>query len=92
MTQHQSLIKYLGYNKTITSWNAYNLLGITQLGRVIDDLQKDGVDFDKVNKTVVNRTGRRVRITIYKLTNYKNAIMSLMNGVFDETFGKGEML
>lgn len=49
MTQPELLLRYLQADgATITTYEAYDKLQITQLGRVIDDLQKLGHSFNKV--------------------------------------------
>jgi len=46
-TQRERLLKWFNKGETITSFEAYLKFGITQLGRCIDDLQKDGHRFEK---------------------------------------------
>lgn len=57
--QCQRLLKWFKAGKTITSFEAYSELGITQLARCIDDLQKEGYSFEKprvrINEKIVCR-------------------------------------
>lgn len=58
-TQPERLLKWFRAHKTITSFEAYSELGITQLARCIDDLQKEGHKFEKprvrINEKIVCR-------------------------------------
>ncbi len=62
-TQTDKLLDWFEEGKTITSLEAYSRLGITQLGRCLDDLQKQGHRFDKVWET----TEGGIHIKRYKL-------------------------
>jgi len=57
MTQNEALLSHLKEGKTITSREAYIDLGITQLGRCIDDLQKEGHFIKRKWKQVPTRHG-----------------------------------
>ena len=46
-TQTERLLRWFDKGGTITSFEAYLKFRITQLGRCIDDLQKQGYRFDK---------------------------------------------
>lgn len=46
-TQTERLLSWFDKGETITSFEAYLKFGITQLGRCIDDLQKEGYRFEK---------------------------------------------
>ena len=46
-TQNQALLEYLQAGNSITSREAYIELGITQLGRCLDDLEKEGYRFSR---------------------------------------------
>lgn len=67
MKQTDRILKYLGDFGSITSFQAYTDLGITQLGARIDDLQKDGYSFKKTTKKAKNRYGDPVHFTEYRL-------------------------
>lgn len=43
--QKSRIVDYIKQFGSITSWEAYNELGITQLGARIDQLQKEGYEF-----------------------------------------------
>ena len=45
-TQKQRIIDYIQQFGSISSWEAYADLGITQLGARIDQLKKDGYEFE----------------------------------------------
>lgn len=44
-SQKTEVIEYIKKNGSITSYEAYQRLGITQLGARLDDLRKDGYVF-----------------------------------------------
>lgn len=68
MAQKDEVLEYMRTNGSITSKDAYDDLGITQLGARLDDLEKDGHVIDRSEwKTVVNRRGEEVEVKNYKL-------------------------
>lgn len=74
MTQPELLLRYLQTEgATITTYEAYAKLQITQLGRVIDDLQKLGFKFNKVveehngkhfKRYSLHRAGEQIQLQI----------------------------
>ena len=62
-TQTERLLSWFNKGETITSFEAYLMFGITQLGRCIDDLQKDGHHFEKPRE----RTDSGKIVVRYKL-------------------------
>ena len=67
VTQKQRIIKYIKDFGSITSFQAYSDLGITQLGARIDGLQKDGYKFVKQTERSKNRYGEKVQFKKYSL-------------------------
>lgn len=67
MKQTERIIQYLKEFGSITSFQAYADLGITQLGARIDDLQNEGYKFNKQAKSGTNRYGDKVHYTEYSL-------------------------
>lgn len=67
MTQKERVLKYIKDFGYITSWQAYQDLGIMQLGARIDGLQKDGYSFKKEWEQKQNRYGEPVRFIKYSL-------------------------
>ena len=67
MNQKQKVLKYINDYGSITSWQAYQDLGIMQLGARIDGLQKDGYSFKKEWEEKLNRYGEPVRFIRYSL-------------------------
>lgn len=67
MTQCERVIDYIKSFGSITSFQAYADLGITQLGARIDDLQKRGYAFKKEQRKSKNRYGDPVHYTEYSL-------------------------
>lgn len=63
--QKQRIIDYIKDFGSITSFQAYRDLGITQLGARIDGLQKDGYVFKKQTEISKNRYGEPVHFTRY---------------------------
>lgn len=69
MIQRERVLKYMQDFGSITSWEAYQELGITQLGARIHELKQRGVDIitEPVNK--VNRYGEPVRFVKYMVAD-----------------------
>ena len=67
MTQTDMVLEYLKENETITTWQAYELFGITRLSAKIFDLRKMGYNISSNNTTKVNRYGRKVTFSTYRL-------------------------
>ena len=65
MTQSARLIKHLDNGNTITSLEAFNTLGITQLSSRIGELEKIEYPIRKERITVKNRFNEDVRVTRY---------------------------
>ena len=70
-SQKTEVIEYIQKHGSISSYEAYAHLGITQLGARIDDLQKDGHVFEK--EWVRKRKNGKVKDYIkYKLAGEVN--------------------
>ena len=65
ITQKERIVKYIKDYGSITSFQAYADLGITQLGARIDGLQKDGYAFKKQLERGKNRYDEPVHFTRY---------------------------
>lgn len=70
-SQKTEVIEYIQKHGSISSYEAYARLGITQLGARIDDLQKDGYVFEK--EWIRKRKNGKVKDYIkYKLAGEVN--------------------
>lgn len=67
MTQKERIIEYINQFGSITSWQAYQDLGIMQLGARIDQLQKEGYVFKTEWEQKKNRYGEPVSFKRYYL-------------------------
>ena len=67
ITQKELIIKYLKDFGTISSWEAYAELGITQLGARIFELKEKGYVFKKERIKRLNRYGREIAFDKYSL-------------------------
>lgn len=67
MSQKERIIKYIKDYGYITSWEAYQDLGVMQLGARIDQLQKDGYKFKTEWEHKKNRYGENVSFKKYSL-------------------------
>ena len=65
MTQKERIIEYINQFGSITSWQAYQDLGIMQLGARIDQLQKEGYVFRTEWEHKENRYGEPVSFKRY---------------------------
>lgn len=69
ITQKQRVIDYINKFGSISSWEAYSDLGITQLGARIDGLKKDGYRFKTEWESGKNRFGDKTDYKRYYLEN-----------------------
>ena len=68
-TQKQRIINYIREFGSITSYEAYADLGITQLGARIDQLKKEGYEFRTEWESSTNRFGERTDYKRYYLAD-----------------------
>ncbi len=69
ITQKQRVLDYINEFGYITSWQAYQDLGIMQLGARIDNLMGDGYKFKTEWEHSKNRFGEPVSFKRYYLVN-----------------------
>ena len=69
ISQKDRIINYIRAFGSISSWEAYSDLGITQLGARIDQLKKDGYMFVTEWKTGKNRYGEPTMYKRYRLAD-----------------------
>lgn len=67
LTQCDKIIDYIKRYGSITSWQAYADLGITQLGARIYNLKERGYLFEKERVNTKNRMGEKTHYDIYRL-------------------------
>ena len=67
ITQKQRVLEYINKFGYITSWQAYQDLGIMQLGARIDNLMEDGYKFKTEWEHKKNRFGEPVSFKRYYL-------------------------
>jgi hypothetical protein len=67
-TQNQALLKHLKTHKNgITTWTAFENLGISCLWKRIGELEAQGYDIERERIVAKNRYGNLCRITRYKM-------------------------
>jgi hypothetical protein len=66
-TQKQRVIDYIQEFGSISSWEAYADLGITQLGARIDQLKKEGYEFETEWESKKNRHGDNTTYKRYRI-------------------------
>ena len=66
-TQKDLILKYIKDFGSISSWDAYADLGITQLGARIFELKEKGYVFKKERVKRLNRYGREIAFDKYSL-------------------------
>ena len=69
ITQKERIIQYIREFGSISSWEAYSDLGITQLGARIDQLKKEGHEFRTEWESSKNRYGEPVSYKRYYLAD-----------------------
>ena len=67
ISQKQRVIDYINKFGSISSWEAYADLGITQLGARIDQLKKEGYNFKTEWESSKNRYGDKTDYKRYYL-------------------------
>ena len=67
INQRQRVINYIREFGSISSWEAYKDLGITQLGARIDQLKKEGYIFKTKWESSTNRFGEKTEYKRYYL-------------------------
>ena len=67
VTQKEMILKYLQDFGSISSWDAYADLGITQLGARIFELKEKGYIFKKERVKKLNRYGKEIAFDKYSL-------------------------
>ena len=67
-TQKQALLEYLKkHPKGITTWVAFDALGISCVHKRIKDLEEDGHKIERMSVDGVNRYNNPCRVTRYRL-------------------------
>ena len=66
-TQCDRIIDYIKQYGSITSWQAYADLSITQLGARIYNLKERGFEFEKERVHTKNRMGEKTHYDVYRL-------------------------
>lgn len=69
ITQKDRIINYIRQFGSISSWEAYSDLGITQLGARIDQLKKEGYEFKSEWVSNTNRFGEKTEYKRYYLAD-----------------------
>ena len=67
ITQRDRILQYLHDFGSITSWQAYADLGVTQLGARLQELEERGYVFTRENIPAKNRYGENTHYTKYAL-------------------------
>lgn len=67
LTQCQRVLAYIKQYGSITSWEAYRDLSITQLGARLFELKKQGYMFEKERINTTNRMGEKTHYDKYRL-------------------------
>ena len=69
VTQRDRVLQYIKDFGSITSWEAYSELGITQLGARIFELKDRGYNFEKERVNTKNRYGDQTHFDRYRLVS-----------------------
>ena len=69
ISQKERIINYIRDFGSISSWEAYSELGITQLGARIDQLKKEGYEFETEWESKENRYGEPTTYKRYRLAD-----------------------
>lgn len=74
MTQKGAIVQYIRDKGSISSWEAYIHLGVTQLATRISELKDRGYEFSKIKEKRTGRYGRTVMFDNYSITKYGEEI------------------
>ena len=66
-TQKERILDYIKEFGSISSWEAYSELGITQLGARLDQLKREGYMFSTEFEKGKNRYGENIKYKRYRL-------------------------
>ncbi len=69
MTQRERILKYIREFGSITSWEAYEDLGITQFATRVKELKEQGYEFKTEWENKKNRYGESVMFKRYYLND-----------------------
>ena len=69
ITQRDRILQYIRQFGSISSWEAYADLEITQLGARVDELKKEGYQFRTEWESSINRFGDRTDYKRYYLVD-----------------------
>lgn len=78
-SQKERILKYIKDFGSVSSYEAYRDLGITQLGARIWELKQNGVEIRTRWKSSLNRYGDKVLYKEYYLEEEKEKWKNLMN-------------
>ena len=71
MTQKERILNHLIGNKSITTWESFELYGDTRLSDKIYRLKKEGFEFEEEWIIKKNRYGKQIRFKKYILKEEK---------------------
>ena len=80
ITQKDRILNYIREFGSISSWEAYSDLGITQLGARIDQLKKEGYEFVTEWENKKNRYGEQTTYKRYRLVDMISENMNHITG------------
>ena len=67
MTQTEKVMDYMQTHGSISTWEAFEELGITRLASRINDIEKSGVPIDRQTISKENRYGDKIHFTKYSI-------------------------
>lgn len=67
VTHKQLILNHLKKNKTITSWQAFELYGNTRISEYIRQLRVEGYQIASIPKKIKTRYGKTTEISVYTL-------------------------
>ena len=67
MTQTEKVLDFMKSNGSISTWEAFEQLGITRLASRINDIEKSGVAIERETISKQNRYGDKIHFTRYSI-------------------------
>lgn len=91
ISQKDRIINYIREFGSISSWEAYSDLGITQLGARIDQLKKEGYEFKTEWESNTNRFGEKTDYKRYYLADMVSENMNHITQIKEVVMKSNEL-
>ena len=91
-TQREKVLDYICQFGCITSWQAYQDLGITQLATRIFELKERGYEFSKTRIYTKNRLGEKTHYDEYRVKEFTTRVKTMSKDEKDAENSERKMI